>query len=210
MTPGAYDDTHAHDAQARPAWTTRPEGRTPRARGTRSRGGRGGLRVVAVVRPRWGRSRRTVLVAALLLLALLSTRWFRLNLSASLPRGLYALTAVQEPLARESLVVLSAPASVHPWIPWWRPLLKPVAGLPHEHVCVREERLYIGERDYGPVYTTANGKPLPRLTDCIDIHSDEVFLASPIRGSMDGRYFGPTKVDIIRAQAVPVWTWGNR
>jgi type IV secretory pathway protease TraF len=112
-------------------------------------------------------------------------------------------------MARESLVVLSAPASVHAWTHWWLPLLKPVAALPGEQVCVRENILYLGGRDYGPVYTSADGKTLPRLTGCIEIQADEVFLASPVRGSMDSRYFGPMKVGTIRAQAVPVWTWGN-
>jgi type IV secretory pathway protease TraF len=89
------------------------------------------------------------------------------------------------------------------------PLLKPVAALPHEQVCVREDRLYIGERDYGRMYTSADGKVLPRVTDCFHIQPGEVFLASPVRGSMDSRYFGPIHVGALRAQAHPVLTWGE-
>jgi hypothetical protein len=34
MQPGASDDTHTHVTRARPAWTTRPGWRAPRARRT--------------------------------------------------------------------------------------------------------------------------------------------------------------------------------
>lgn len=157
--------------------------------------------------PRRRRPSLPVLLAGGLLVAIVLTPWYRLNLSASLPRGLYRLTAVQTPLVRESLVVLAAPASVQPWIPWWLPLLKPVAALPGDLVCVREAGLYIGERYYGPVYTSADGKALPRVNGCVHLQPGEIFVASPRPGSVDGRYFGPTPVESLKAQAAPVWTW---
>jgi hypothetical protein len=67
MKPGTYDAPHAHSARKCPAWTTRPRGQAPRARGPRS----------------------SLVLGVLVLAAVVSTRWVRLNLSPSVPVGLY-------------------------------------------------------------------------------------------------------------------------
>ena len=59
------------------------------------------------------RGRRSSLVLGVLVLtAVVSTRWVRLNLSHSLPVGLYRLTAVPAEVTRGTLVVLPVPSSV--------------------------------------------------------------------------------------------------
>ena len=121
MKPGASGDTHAPVAKPRLAWTTRPG----------------------------GRARRRLVLGVLVCAAVVSTRWVRLNLSPSVPRGLYRLTAVREPLARGTLVVLPVPASVQPFHAWWVPLLKPVAAVAGDGVCVYEQHLWINGLDYG-------------------------------------------------------------
>ena len=83
-------------------------------------------------RPGW----RTRVLGGLVLAAVLSTRWVRLNCSPSMPYGLYRLTAVREPLARGTLVVLPVPAEVRPWHTRWQPLLKPVAAIGGDVVCL--------------------------------------------------------------------------
>ena len=56
------------------------------------------------------RGRRSSLVLGVLVLtAVVSTRWVRLNLSPSVPRGLYRLAAVPAEVARGTLVVLPCP-----------------------------------------------------------------------------------------------------
>src|SRR5215470_20037881 len=107
MTPGV-DISHVHRARQRPAWPTRPRGRCTRS---------------------------SLVLGVLVLAAVVSTRWVRLNLSPSVPVGLYRLERLTPPLARGTLVLLSAPASMRPW---WRScasLLKPVAAVAGEEVC---------------------------------------------------------------------------
>ena len=90
--------------------------------------------------------RSNFLLGILILLAVVSTRWYKLNLSPSAPYGLYQLTAPQEPLTCGTWVVLPVPAIVRPWWPtWWIPLLKPVAAIEGMVVCVEDRKLWIEE-----------------------------------------------------------------
>ena len=185
MKPGVADDRHTHIARKRPAWTTRPRGRTSRAPCPRS----------------------SLVLGVLVLAAVVSTRWVRLNLSPSVPVGLYRLERLAPPLTRGTLVVLSAPASIRPW---WRSLaslLKPVAAVAGDEVCSVEGALVIHGEAYGPIYTEADGKPLPHLDGCQVVPEGAVFLASTQPKSLDGRYFGMTPITTLTAQAVPLWTW---
>ena len=180
MTPGVSDDRHPHRARQRPAWTTRPGGRRP-----------------------WS----SLVLGVLVLAAVVSTRWVRVNVSPSAPLGLYRLAAVVPPLPRGTLVLLRVPPAVRPWHRAWLPLLKPVAAVAGDVVCVAHDRLQIAGMDYGPVYHEAHGHPLPHLVGCQSVPEEQVFLATTAPRSLDGRYFGMTPVTTITAQAVPVLTW---
>ena len=110
------------------------------------------------------RARRTwssLVLGGLVLAAVLSTRWVRLNLSPSVPYGLYRLTAIGAPLARDTLVILPVPARAGPgsrldpvaetdgWIAWGRCVSSGSHAVYEWHV-------------YGPVYQEAHGHPLPQ------------------------------------------------
>ena len=183
MQPEASDDLHTHVARERPSWTTRPGWRAPRARRTRSRLVLGGLVLAAVV----------------------STRWVRLNLSPSVPVGVYRLARLAPPLARGTLVLLPVPGAVRPWASL--PLLKPVAGIAGDVACVLGGRLTVNDEDYGPVLTAAHGMALPQWWGCTVVRAGEVVVASQAPRSNDSRYFGPVPIRDIKAVAVPVWTW---
>jgi type IV secretory pathway protease TraF len=185
MKPRASDDIHTHGARERR--TASPGGDTS-AHGAR-------------------RTRRRLVLGGLVLAAVLSTRWVRLNLSPSVPRGVYRLAAVSPPLARGTLVVLPVPAAVRPWQSAWVPLLKPVAAVAGEVVCSGDDGLWVGRTWYGPLLAEAGGRALPRLRGCVQVRPGQVFVASPTPRSLDGRYFGVTAVATLTAQAVPVWTW---
>jgi type IV secretory pathway protease TraF len=156
-------------------------------------------------------TRRTwssLVLGGLILAAVVSTRWVRLNLSPSLPYGLYRLAAIRAPLTRGTLVVLPVPRSLRPWHAAWVPLLKPVAGVAGDVVCHRDHTLFVNSVDFGPVYETAHGKPLPHIAaGCVVVPDAHVFLASPAPKSLDGRYVGATPVRTLTAQALPLWTW---
>ena len=144
MTP-AGDAPHVHSARQRPACPTRSGGRTPRARYPRS----------------------SLVLGALVLAAVVSTRWVRLNVSPSVPYGLYRLAAVPTPLTPGTLVVLPVPDSMRAW--QTIPLLKPVAAVAGDTVCVEAERLQIAGVDFGPVYRAAQGHTLPTLDGCATV-----------------------------------------
>jgi len=181
MKPGASVDTHAHVARMRPAWTTRPGGRRPRS---------------------------SLVLGVLVLAAVLSTRWVRLNVSGSLPYGLYRLVPVPQPLPRDTIVLLPVPETVqHVWSKWV-PLLKPVAAVAGDAVCSTAGRLFINGEDYGPILRTAHGTPLPHLLQgCFVVQEGEVFLASPVMHSLDSRYFSFVRISALTAHAISVLTW---
>ena len=181
----ASNDTHAHVVRKRPAWTTRPGGRAPRARCTRS----------------------SLVLGVLVLAAVVSTRWVRLNVSPSVPLGFYLLEPPLPPLAHGTLVLLPVPASMRPWWHAGAALLKPVAAVAGEEVCGVEGELFVHGEAYGPIYTEADGKPLPYLDGCQMVPQGTVFLASQAPKSLDSRYFNAVPLTAIAATAVPLWTW---
>jgi conjugative transfer signal peptidase TraF len=168
---------------------------------------------VARACPAW-RTRSGLVLGGLVLAAVLSTRWVRLNVSPSVPLGLYRLAPVRAPLARGTLVVLPVPARVQAWHSAWLPLLKPVAGVAGDVVCVWGETLWIwgptareGPTGYGAVWREAQGQALPRLDGCLLVQDGTVFVASPAPNSLDSRYFAAVPIAGLTAQALPLITW---
>src|SRR5713101_5407411 len=152
--------------------------------------------------------RSTRVLAGLVLAAVLSTRWVRLNVSGSLPYGLYRLAPIPHPLARGTVVLLPVPESVqHVWSPWV-PLLKPVAAVAGDTVCNRDGVLQINGVAYGPMLRTAHGTHLPHmLQGCCVVQDGEVFLASHVGNSLDSRYFSWVRICDLTAKALPDITW---
>ena len=150
---------------------------------------------------------RDGLVLSLLLALLGSTHWVTFNISSSVPVGLYRFVQSEGPLQRGDLLHLPAVRFGHAWL--YRkfiPLLKPVAGVPGDLVCVQPEGLWVQGEPYGRVYQEHRGKPLPVFWGCHVVEAGEVFVASHEPMSLDGRYFGMTRVTEAR-RVVPVWIW---
>jgi len=162
----------------------------------------------------WPAPRSTLLLAALVCAAVLSTHWVRLNLTPSVPLGVYRLAPVSPPLARGTFVVLPVPASVQAFHSHWVPLLKPVAAVAGDVVCVWGETLWVwgqtagaAPTGYGRVWQEHEGKPLPRMEGCHRVEEGTVFLASTARHSLDSRYFRAVPIPTLTAQAFPLLTW---
>jgi type IV secretory pathway protease TraF len=145
-------------------------------------------------------------VAGIIGMLLMSTHWVMLNIAPSVPLGLYRLVQTDAPLRRGDLVKVPAVAFGRPWYVAWIPLLKPVAAVAGETVCVETEGVTVEGQSYGAVYVTHKGKTLPVFWGCHVVGEGEVFVASHAPGSLDGRYFGMTPVHTTR-RAVPVLVW---
>jgi type IV secretory pathway protease TraF len=152
------------------------------------------------------------LIGLLIAGGMVGTRYLKVNLSPSVPVGLYWLRSVPSTLDRGMLVVLPVPESVRP-IHGSIPLLKPIAGLPGDVVCVFLRRLFVHTEDwvnYGHVHPSWKGQPLPQAMDddaCRIVPEGAVFLASPALNSSDSRYYGPVAIAGLTARAIPLLTW---
>lgn len=133
------------------------------------------------------------------------------NVSASAPRGLYAVRPGAS-LERGDMVVAWMPepvrklAAARHYLPANVPLVKRVAALPGDYVCARDARLRV--RDALVALRRAQdgaGRPLPWWQGCRTLAPREYLLLMPAAASFDGRYFGPVDADAILGKAVPLW-----
>ncbi|AWP59348.1 hypothetical protein B7P02_15580 [Bordetella bronchiseptica] len=155
------------------------------------------------------------------LLALLAPAWMgplpRLvyNPSDSAPRGFYAV----EPVAVQSgdWIVTRLPADVirlaaeRDYLPAGVPLLKRVAAVTGDQVCVRDAQVWINGAPRAAVRSVDRlGRPLQAWRGCRVLTAGELFLLNTARpASFDSRYFGPILRQAVYGQATPVWTWGS-
>jgi conjugative transfer signal peptidase TraF len=129
---------------------------------------------------------------------------YRVNITTSLPIGVYRLPPVHNPLRRGDLVTFTLPAPLR--LHWWLgSFTKPVGGLWGDQVCVRESLLLINGEDYGPVLPDAPAYAL-REGECITVEEGQVFTASRTPRSYDSRYFGVVAHDAVQ-HSIPVFTW---
>lgn len=151
--------------------------------------------------------RSTALLAGSVCFLVVMTPWFKVNVEPSVPYGLYRMSRLPTRLERGMLVSLPPPPSIRSWHPFWVPLLKPIAGLPGDQVCVLDVGMWIEGEPYGRVYVQAHGQPLPRLRGCFTVPDGRVWLATKTPRTLDSRYYGAIPVMTLTAQAHPVWTW---
>jgi type IV secretory pathway protease TraF len=129
---------------------------------------------------------------------------YRLNVTHSLPLGLFRVSPLHHPLHRGDLVTftLPAPLRLHRWL---GSFTKPVGGLSGDLVCVYGGQLLIEGQDYGPVLDEAPVHAIPEGT-CVTVAEGEVFTASHTPRSFDSRYYGTVPLADVQ-RSTPVWTW---
>ena len=153
-------------------------------------------------------TRGTLALCVGIFMTLMGTRWVKLNISPSVPVGLYVLWPVPAQIHRGDVVLLDVPVSVRPWHSRWLPLVKPVAAVAGDTVCYSDNVLHVNDADFGPVLTASHGHPLPHIDDgCQVVPEGSLFLASPMVRSLDSRYYGAVSVIDIAAVAFPILTW---
>lgn len=128
-----------------------------------------------------------------------------LNITGSIPRGIYWISPRLMPL-RGQLVTFTIPEPVRSflherqYVPRSIQLLaKPVAAVAGDHVCTQPAALVINGIVLGKIRDAdLAGRPLPRRVLCRRLEQDEVFLATEREDSFDSRYFGPVVVTALR------------
>jgi len=138
---------------------------------------------------------------------------FVLTLSASMPRGLYRI--VSAPCLRYGMLVLfvlppetAAELQDREWLKKETPLIKPVAALPGDVVCIGNA-VSINGLEQGKVYISDfQGKPLRSPNGCFTVPGQAFLpLSTHSERSFDGRYFGQIPQNAIIGEAIPVFTW---
>lgn len=173
---------------------------------------------------RWARRSRAVswLAGAIALLAAGRLAGLRLNLTASLPVGVY-VTATGAP-ARGALVLVCLPPEVaalaraRGYVPHGGtcpgdvvPIGKRVLAVAGDTVAVTPTGLFVNGAPVPNSQALAadrKGRPLPALAvGRYPVGQDELWvLSSYSRLSFDSRYFGAVRVSAVRARLLPLWT----
>jgi conjugative transfer signal peptidase TraF len=172
-------------------------------------------------------STREILVMVLALATAIAvnaapTTSLRVNLSASMPRGIYTLTS-RAP-TRGALIAfcvgLSAAAlaaerrylSAGSCPDGTEPLLKPVLAVEGDIVTTTERSVAVNSvliAEGATRTVDSDGRPLPHHPfGRHELRRGELWVFSPARRSWDSRYFGPVRAEQVISTVEPVFTIG--
>ncbi|MFP6851348.1 MAG: S26 family signal peptidase [Pseudomonas sp.] len=138
------------------------------------------------------------------------------NGSDSVPVGWYRISPANT-LAPGDLVLVRLPpearslAAQRGYLPTNVPLLKTVAAMAPQRVCVQGSQVRIdGLVVASRLRWDRQGRPLPTWQTCRRLVGDELFLLSSNPASFDSRYFGPMSIDAVIGRAQPLWLESRR
>jgi conjugative transfer signal peptidase TraF len=142
-------------------------------------------------------------------------RRYWLNLSRSEPVGLYVVTPLHGNMRRGETVLMRCPEGFEKylygrkWLPEGWPLFKTVGGIPGDTFCVSDARFSVRGKVLGAVYSTdGKGLPMPVTRGCLTIQENNFLpVATGLKSSFDGRYFGAVPVSLVIGTARPVFTF---
>lgn len=135
------------------------------------------------------------------------------NASASAPIGLYRIKAHARPRIGEFVLVRPEPAletfiTERGYLPPEIPLIKRVAARSGDKICRHDEAIFIAEIHVADaLFFDSAGRKMPVWRDCVTLKSGEIFLLNAPENSLDGRYFGATRMSDIIGVAIPVLVW---
>jgi conjugative transfer signal peptidase TraF len=160
------------------------------------------------MRPRLILSVAGLAVAALLIKPALAPLYV-LNLSPSVPVGLYRLGGGNPHRGGLAVIRLSQPwrdlAASRGYLPPDAWLIKSVAALAGDSVCRSGLKITINGRLAAVAQPEdKKGRVLPEWAGCKTLINGELFLMSNAEGSFDGRYFGVTPHSALIGNALPV------
>lgn len=142
-------------------------------------------------------------------------RRYWLNLSCSEPVGLYVVTPLHGNIKRGETVLMRCPEGFQKylysrkWLPEGWPLFKTIGGVPGDTFCVSNADFTVQGKVLGPVYSTdGKGLPMPVIRGCRAVQENHFLpIATGLKSSFDGRYFGAVPVSLVIGTARPVLTF---
>ena len=149
---------------------------------------------------------------AVIALILNIDRYAYVNVTGSLPRGLYL--AIPGELHRGDYVIYK-PSSLEKkflaernYSDADRVLLKQVGGIENDtYTVTRQLEFYINNERKGEIIPIDDeGRFMPYVVGCHYIRKDEFLPYAPAKRSLDGRYFGPENKSQIISKVVPIIT----
>ena len=135
------------------------------------------------------------------------------NVSASVPVGLYDLSAPRELRIGDLVAVMPGKPLAdfmveRGYIGRDVPLLKRVMGLPGQQACRSGNAITVDAVQLGDALDRDRlGRALPIWQGCRRIAAGDIFLMNPdVPDSLDGRYFGPIAARTVIGRATPIYT----
>lgn len=134
-----------------------------------------------------------------------------LNVSSSVPIGMYRLVPRAPALGELALVRLPAAARAlaveRGYIGRASALIKPVAATAGQVVCRTGPLVEIDGRTRATALAVDGaGRPMPDWNSCRQLDGGQIFVLSADPNSFDGRYIGVLDAAAVLGAAVPVWT----
>jgi conjugative transfer signal peptidase TraF len=133
------------------------------------------------------------------------------NASASAPIGLYGVKRNEHLQVGDYLLVrpdetLAKLIAERGYLPENIPLLKRVAALPGDEICRENTAIIINNVHVADAKNRDSvGRRMPAWSGCFTLQAGEIVLLNDPEGSLDGRYFGATRLDDVIGVARPVW-----
>jgi conjugative transfer signal peptidase TraF len=133
------------------------------------------------------------------------------NRTGSAPEGLYWRS--NDPFTPGRWVIVSASSADAQWAEeqgfvgndW--PLVKRIAGIAGDEICRHGQTISINDDTVASAHLVdSSGRKLPYWQGCVRLSETEVFLLNAHPESLDGRYFGLTKLDDLDGVAIPLFT----
>ena len=151
----------------------------------------------------------SVLLLTLLVLGIKSLGYHLIySTTPSVPQGLYLVVPAKHLQVNDMvefvppLPILSLMQTRH-WLPKNHTMLKQVAALAGDHVCIKDNWLLINGKQAVEI---GEATPLPKLTFCDRIAPGRLLLlGTGSSRSFDSRYFGPIPVERIIGKAIAIY-----
>jgi conjugative transfer signal peptidase TraF len=135
------------------------------------------------------------------------------NPSDSAPRGWYLVRPASRLSVGEYVVArlpseTAAFAATRGYLPRSVPILKQIAAIGGQRVCIRNGVVYVdGAALARTLDRDGKNRSLTAWRRCQMLGADELFLLNVTNpGSFDSRYFGPLDTSFVRGRAIPLMT----